>query len=611
MSETFRKIVIIDPETETIKKTYESKKELCDDLGIKKSSNINKCLSRVNLSCKKYIIRYEEDVTQENLKAWIEQYKSLHLKKIVVIDPVTQTIHKTYSSTKEVCTDLNIPNSGLLSQSLNDSNVSCYGYIIKYEKDVTQSNIIDWSNKMTRGINNERKCPSCNNWYPFEFRKYCKTCVNNGTYYNKMNGKKIVLIDPITCTIHKIYNTMKEAAVDLKIDNTSNIISCIEHTTNQCNGYILKREEDAIKENIEIWVNQTIRGLNGERKCFSCKTWYADFTGDYCEPCEKKIKREHVSTPNGYFKNMITSMTIGAANRTSIGRTEAGLITIDRTFLISLFKEQNGMCYYSGLPMVHMPLHDWQCSPERLDNSKGYIPENVKLICLEFNSGYGQWNKNKIMQIKQMKNKQVSFDKLKNDIEIARIIYKEKIERLPPIEVNGVTLYHCVCCELHLNRNFFKNCKKKGVIPVNLKCDTCILIKQNKSKNTIGKFLMAKMIGAKAHCNQIKNNKKRSDENSIFELTLDILLKKVLDQKGRCYYSGIPLTFTFNSEWRCSLERLDNKKGYTDKNTVLICVEFNSTDRSSITNTDTGSGQWSQEKFDYFMKNSKYVLNNN
>ena len=54
-----------------------------------------------------------------------------------------------------------------------------------------------------------------------------------------------------------------------------------------------------------------------------------------------------------------------------------------------------------------------------------------------------------------------------------------------------------------------------------------------------------------------------------------------------------------------SLERLNNKKGYTKENTVLICVEFNSIDRSSISiNQGTGSSQWSKEKFQYLLNNS-------
>lgn len=54
--------------------------------------------------------------------------------------------------------------------------------------------------------------------------------------------------------------------------------------------------------------------------------------------------------------------------------------------LKQLLIKQNGLCAISKIPMSLRSLSDWQCSPERLDNSKGYEDGNVVLICLEFNS---------------------------------------------------------------------------------------------------------------------------------------------------------------------------------------------------------------------------------
>eukprot|EP01083_Nonionella_stella_P086738 241139_1 len=79
----------------------------------------------------------------------------------------------------------------------------------------------------------------------------------------------------------------------------------------------------------------------------------------------------------------------------------------------------------------------------------------------------------------------------------------------------------------------------------------------------------------------------------------DILEK----QMCRCKYSEIPMVFKPNTDWMCSLERVDNMKGYTKENCVLICWEFNSTDRTiHTTNPVFGSSQWSEEKFRYFYK---------
>ncbi len=67
------------------------------------------------------------------------------------------------------------------------------------------------------------------------------------------------------------------------------------------------------------------------------------------------------------------------------------------------------------------------------------------------------------------------------------------------------------------------------------------------------------------------------------------LLAKLKEQKGRCYYSHIPMRFGSRIDWQCSVERLNNKVGHSDANTVLVCLEFNTTK------------QWSKAKFATFL----------
>ena len=64
-----------------------------------------------------------------------------------------------------------------------------------------------------------------------------------------------------------------------------------------------------------------------------------------------------------------------------------------------------------------------------------------------------------------------------------------------------------------------------------------------------------------------------------FQLTLDNLFDLILSQGARCAYSGVCLELVLpNSDWRVSLERIDNSDGYVASNCVMVACEFNTAD---------------------------------
>jgi len=85
-------------------------------------------------------------------------------------------------------------------------------------------------------------------------------------------------------------------------------------------------------------------------------------------------------------------------------------------------------------------------------------------------------------------------------------------------------------------------------------------------------------------------------------LIIDDVLDMLLTQAGRCYYSGVPMECLLpNSDWRMSLERLNNELGYSMDNSVLVAGEFNTPDwsRNNAVYDVYGTAQWSQEKVDF------------
>src|SRR5438128_381199 len=79
-----------------------------------------------------------------------------------------------------------------------------------------------------------------------------------------------------------------------------------------------------------------------------------------------------------------------------------------------------------------------------------------------------------------------------------------------------------------------------------------------------------------------EGKKKIIVEAGMIDITLEYL-KGVWDkQDGKCFYSGIQMQTKPNSDWKCSVERLDPDKGYIKGNVILACHELNCRTQWSI-----------------------------
>ena len=84
-------------------------------------------------------------------------------------------------------------------------------------------------------------------------------------------------------------------------------------------------------------------------------------------------------------------------------------------------------------------------------------------------------------------------------------------------------------------------------------------------------------------------------------LDLHDLFDMLLEQEGRCAYSGVALEILHPcAHWRISLERRHNSEGYVRDNCVFVANEFNSSDFSrhrGVREQDVrGTAQWSAQK---------------
>ena len=130
--------------------------------------------------------------------------------------------------------------------------------------------------------------------------------------------------------------------------------------------------------------------INGKKKCGSCDNYLelgnfrknsssSSGLNSYCRVCSSsKVEAQRYSTLESWIKTILKSKKNDKRKL---------LVDIDESYLIELWNNQQGLCYYTSIPM------DWRsrkseldsASLERIDPSAGYEVGNVVWCCFAIN----------------------------------------------------------------------------------------------------------------------------------------------------------------------------------------------------------------------------------
>lgn len=296
-----------------------------------------------------------------------------------------------------------------------------------------------------------------------------------------------------------------------------------------------------------------------------------------CQQIQIDIQR---STLTGFLKKMLCDMKNTASNRAKRGRSDAGECTITLDELMDIYTKQDGYCYYfKTKKMSHVPNSQWMMSPERLNNIKGYTQENLVLCCFEFNTK-AQWSLSSINEIIQLRSQAVDLDQFRRDATI-KVVRRHLTAKK---SLDGTMLQCQFNCGQWKLKDQFLSTRQTC-------CSICDKLQDTERSNTVLGFIKNLYSDARGH------SKARSKKNSVkgqCTITMEKVIDMIIQQSGKCYYSGIPLVFKQKTKWQCSLERFKVEHGYIDDNWCLICLEFNSTSRVS----QIIGAQWTKDKFD-------------
>eukprot|EP00438_Fugacium_kawagutii_P001762 Skav227139 [mRNA] locus=scaffold133:509834:510862:- [translate_table: standard] len=324
----------------------------------------------------------------------------------------------------------------------------------------------------------------------------------------------------------------------------------------------------------------------------------------YCKKCGNELRRSYDSTLRGSLLQVLR-------NARKRAKTKLWNSTLTLESLVEMLERQKGKCAYSGVPMEICLTHShWRMSVERLNNSKGYTPENCMLVAGEFNTGdcsrhrgvkaetvkgSAQWSRFKVGAVFRLRRQSINLEILEQEIKDAeaqpKLSAKSGQRKAVTGQQNGMYGMHCCVCDMFLSpANFTPSQRARGGGKI---CRACRRKRDQARSSTLRGHVQTCLRSARA------NAMKRGQN---FSLILSQVLNMLRQQQGRCYYSGVPLEYKqIHTDWRLSIERLNNSIGYTEENCVLIAIEFNTSDqsRNKARSKVHGTAQWSREKVEH------------
>jgi hypothetical protein len=108
-----------------------------------------------------------------------------------------------------------------------------------------------------------------------------------------------------------------------------------------------------------------------------------------CKTCVNIRTKNYFNTPYGFVMKMANNAKQTAKKRGAKRRRNDDSDVIDDelfALFVDIIKQQGGRCAITGIPFVYEMNHKFAPSPDRLDDSKGYMPGNVRMIIVPLNT---------------------------------------------------------------------------------------------------------------------------------------------------------------------------------------------------------------------------------
>jgi len=108
-------------------------------------------------------------------------------------------------------------------------------------------------------------------------------------------------------------------------------------------------------------------------------------TKGLCKRCDHAVSAGYRSTRSG-AASVIMKHTRDAARKRKRHRPQCGEVEVTKQDILAMADAQGGVCAVSGMAMEWTQNSPYKVSLDRKDPSKGYLRDNVRLVCWIVNS---------------------------------------------------------------------------------------------------------------------------------------------------------------------------------------------------------------------------------
>lgn len=127
-------------------------------------------------------------------------------------------------------------------------------------------------------------------------------------------------------------------------------------------------------------------------------------------------------------------------------------------------------------------------------------------------------------------------------------------------------------------------------------CKICANHREQKYATTLNGFINNMVDDARKNSSRRTKTRKNRIFEEPFNITKQFIMELWDKQNGKCALSGIPMSYVRHSDFKCSIERINNDVDYIVGNVKLIIAELNT------------RNQWNDEKIHYLRTIDKYII---